>query len=108
MLEKEEIQDIFADMNTALMMIGKSRRQPVWIKGIRGEIVSLDSVECFWKKQNVQTSKWEVWVSSRKHKTQIHEGSKGEVLVFMHELNDLFEPYDLTNPEDRERLKGDV
>ena len=104
MLEKEEIQDIFADMNTALMM---DVRQPVWIKGIRGEIVSLDSVECFWKKQNVQTSMWEVWVSSRKHETQAHEGSKGEVSCLC-KLDDLFEPYDLTNFEDRERLKGDV
>ena len=80
-LEKEEIQDIFADLSVALAMAGRSRSQPVWIKGIRGEIVSLDSIERFWKVQDTRTSKWEVWMTSRKHETQLFEGDKTEATL---------------------------
>ena len=76
-----------------------------YIKGLRGEIVSLDSIERFWKVLDEKTQQWEVWVDSHKHSTQIYEGSADDVNSFMDALDDIFEPFDLTNEKERELLK---
>ena len=82
--------------------------KPVYIKGIRGEIVSLGSINAFWKTKDPKTGNWEVWADTRKNPFQIFEGDDAEVNTFMDALNDVFKPYDLTKLEDRERLKGDA
>ena len=76
-----------------------------YIKGLRGEIVALDDIDRFWKVLDEKTSNWEVWADSRKHSTQIFEGDETAVNDFMAALCVLFEPYDLSNAEDRDRLK---
>ena len=46
-----------------------------YIKGLRGEIVSLDSVDRIWKVLDEKTGNWEVWADSHKHSTEIFEGT---------------------------------
>ena len=79
-----------------------------YIKGLRGEIVSLDSLDRIWKVLDEKTSKWEVWVDAGKNSTQLFEGTEAEVKAFVESLDDLFEPYDLSNESHRERLKKKI
>ena len=76
-----------------------------YIKGLRGEIVSLDSVDRIWKVLDEKTGNWEVWADSHKHSTEIFEGTEAEVISFIDALDDIFEPFDLTNEKERELLK---
>lgn len=76
-----------------------------YIKGLRGEIVSLDSVERVWKVLDEKTGNWGVWADSRKHSTELFEGTEAEVKTFVAALDDLFEPYVLTDEGDMKRLK---
>ena len=77
-----------------------------YIKGLRNEIVSIDSIDRFWKVLDEKTGNWEVWVDAGNNSTELFEGSESEVKAFVAALDDLFEPYDLTNEADRERLKN--
>ena len=79
-----------------------------YIKGLRGEIVSIDSIDRFWKVLDDKTGKWEVWVDAGKNSTELFEGSESEVKAFVESLDDLFEPYDLSKEADRKRLKNKI
>ena len=79
-----------------------------YIKGLRGEIVSIDSIDRFWKVLDDKTGKWEVWVDGGKNSTELFEGTEAEVKAFVESLDDLFEPYDLTSEADRKRLKTQI
>ena len=76
-----------------------------YIKGLRGEIVSLDSLQRFWKVLDDKSGKWEVWADSQKHSTQVFEGDKEQVEKFLMALDEIFEPFDLTDMGERELLK---
>ena len=77
----------------------------VYIKGASGEIIKLDSINRLWKTLGEKTNDWVLWVESNNHQSKIFQGSETEVNDLFDALDDLFEPFDLTNPEDRETLK---
>ena len=76
-----------------------------YIKGVRGEIIALDDIDRIWFGLADKSNDVEVWVDSRIHSTSIFRGTDAEVLEFMGALDELFEPCDLSNAEDREKLK---
>ena len=78
----------------------------IWLKGIRGEIVRLDAVERFRKVRDEKSGSWEVWAVTRQQQTQIFEGDKDAVDVFMGQLCDAFDPLDLSNSYDRNVLRA--
>ena len=87
------------------MAVEKETMKPVYIKGLRGEIVRLDSIDRFWKELDEKTDKWSVLADSRTGSTRIFEGSETEVNAFVESLDDVFLPYDLTNEKHRNFLK---
>ena len=79
-----------------------------YIKGLRGEIVALDDIKRFWQASDENNSgNWEVWAATGAHSTSVFEGTFEEVVEFMAVLDELFEPYDLSNPTHRQQLKLD-
>ena len=78
-----------------------------YIKGLRGEVLALDSIDRYWQASDEHSEKWEVWADTGTHSTSVFEGTFAEVLEFMAVLDALFEPYDLSNPTHRKQLKLD-